>query len=123
MALGTGVLVIVVGARSDSLLVIATGFFAMGSGMAGYVPVQEVMWATFFGRRHLGSVRSSAMPFSLALGALGPILIALYHDRMDSYDGILVGMSGLVLVSAVLILFARNPARSEHAPRKTASPA
>jgi OFA family oxalate/formate antiporter-like MFS transporter len=119
LALGLGVLVIVVGARSGSVLVVAIGFFAMGSRMAGYVPIQEVMWATFFGRRHLGAVRSSAMPFSLALGALGPVLLASYYDRVGSYDGVLVAMSALVLACAVLVFFARNPARPERAPDET----
>jgi sugar phosphate permease len=123
LALGLGVLVIVVGARSGSVLVVALGFFAMGSGMAGYVPIQEVMWATFFGRRHLGAVRSSAMPFSLALGALGPVLLASYYDRVGSYDGVLVAMSALVLACAVLVFFARNPARPERAPDETVVPA
>ncbi len=113
VALGVGVLVIVAGARAESVAIVALGFFAMGSGMAGYVPIQEVMWATFFGRRHLGAVRSSAMPFSLALGALGPVLVASYHDRVGSYDGVLAALAGLVLASAALVFFARTPARPE----------
>jgi OFA family oxalate/formate antiporter-like MFS transporter len=111
VSLGVGVLVIVIGARWSSTGVVALGFFAMGSGMAGYVPIQEMMWASFFGRRHLGAVRSVAMPLSLALGASGPVLVALYYDRVGSYDGVLVGMSMLVLASAALILFARSPVR------------
>ena len=115
VTLGAGVLVIVLGARAQSLAIVAFGFFAMGSGMAGYVPVQEIMWATFFGRRHLGAVRSSAMPVALVLGASGPVLVAAYYDRIGSYDGVFVVLSGLVLASAVLVFFARNPARPERA--------
>ena len=110
-SLGLGVLVIVIGARSGSTAVVALGFFAMGMGMAGSVPIQEVIWASFFGRRYLGAVRSVAMPFTLVLAASGPVLVALYHDQVGSYDGILVGMSVLVLASAALMFLARAPVR------------
>ncbi len=113
LGVGTGVLIIVLGARAQSLPLVALGFFAMGSGMAGYVPVQEIMWAGFFGRRHLGAVRSSAMPITVVLGALGPVLVASYYDRAGSYDGILVVISALVIANAALIFFARRPARRE----------
>ncbi|MYH41335.1 MAG: MFS transporter [Chloroflexi bacterium] len=113
VALGTGVLVIVLGARAQSLPLVALGFFAMGSGMAGYVPVQEIMWASFFGRRHLGAVRSSAMPVAIGLGASGPVLVAYYYDRTGSYEGIFVVLSALVLASAALVFLARSPDRRE----------
>lgn len=115
-SLGIGVLVIVVGARWGNTVVVALGFLAMGAGMAGYVPIQEVMWASFFGRRYLGAVRSAAMPFTLVLGASGPVLVALYHDQTGSYDGILIGMSALVLASAALIFLARTPVRRVRTP-------
>ena len=113
VALGTGVLVIVLGARAQSLPLVALGFFAMGSGMAGYVPVQEIMWASFFGRRHLGAVRSSAMPVAIGLGASGPVLVAYYYDRTGGYEGIFVVLSALVLASAALVFLARSPDRRE----------
>lgn len=113
VALGTGVLVIMLGARAQSLPLVALGFFAMGSGMAGYVPVQEIMWASFFGRRHLGAVRSSAMPVAIGLGASGPVLVAYYYDRTGSYEGIFVALSALVLASAALVFLARSPDRTE----------
>ena len=117
LALGTGVLVIMLGARAQSLPLVACGFFAMGSGMAGYVPVQEIMWASFFGRRHLGAVRSSAMPVAIGLGASGPVLVAYYYDRTGSYEGIFVALSALVLASAALVFLARSPDRTERPER------
>ena len=117
VALGTGVLVIMLGARAQSLPLVACGFFAMGSGMAGYVPVQEIMWASFFGRRHLGAVRSSAMPVAIGLGASGPVLVAYYYDRTGSYEGIFVVLSALVLASAALVFLARSPDRRERPER------
>ena len=63
------------------------GFFVLGLGWGGLIPLQEVIWATFFGRRYLGSVRSAGMPFSLVIGAGAPLLASVYFDRVGNYDG------------------------------------
>ena len=49
----------------------------LGFGWGGMIPLQEVIWASFFGRRFLGSIRGAAMPFSLLLGAPAPALLAI----------------------------------------------
>ena len=79
---GGAVLVIVysVATRFDAL--VYSGFIMMGFGWGGLLPLQEVIWATTFGRRYLGSVRSTALPFVLGMAALGPVLVAYYYDQV-----------------------------------------
>ena len=62
----------------------------MGVGWGGLLPLQEVIWASFFGRRYLGSVRSTAMPFTFGMSALGPVLVAYYYDIAGDYNMALV---------------------------------
>lgn len=87
------------------------GFFVLGLGWGGLIPLQEVIWATFFGRRHLGAVRSAAMPFSLVIGAGAPLLASWYFDQVGNYDGAFYAVAAMNATAAVLLLFARRPVR------------
>jgi hypothetical protein len=77
------------------------------------IPLQEVIWATFFGRRHLGAVRSAGLPFSLLLGAGAPLIVSMYFDRVGNYDGALYTVAVLNILSAVLLLFIPKPGRAD----------
>ena len=101
---GVSVIFIVISIAAGMDLLVYAGFLAMGFGWGGMLPLQEVIWASFFGRRYLGSVRSMALPFSFGLSAVGPVLVALYYDIAGNYDLALVAMGLCNLVSAVMLL-------------------
>ncbi len=111
IAISIGMLGVVLSARSGSTTLVAVSFLTVGSGMAGFVPVQEVLWATLFGRRHLGAVRGVVLPFQLLFGAAGPLALSLYYDIAGSYDGILVVMAGFAAIAAVMVQLVRDPTR------------
>ncbi len=104
-----GVAVIVTGARADTLWLIWLGFFIWGFGFGGTIPIGEFIWARYFGRRYLGSVRGLAVPFTILFGSLGPISIALYFDATSRY-GVAFGALTLVyIIGGLLILSSREP--------------
>ena len=111
-------IVVTVNARADHLVYVA--FFALGTGWGGFLPLQEVIWATFFGRRYLGAVRSAGMPFALGLSATAPVATAYYFDRVGDYDGAFLMVAFLALVAVLLISFARPPTRPERAEESAA---
>ena len=78
-------------------------FLLMGIGWGGLLPLQEVIWASVFGRRYLGSVRSTAMPFTFGMSAVGPILVASYYDSAGSYDVALMVIATCNLASALML--------------------
>ena len=104
---------IVVSARQSADLALYASFFLLGIGWGGFIPFQEVVWATYFGRRYLGAARSAGMPFALGLGATAPFATAFYYDRVGNYDGALLAVAVLALVAIVLITFVRRPERAE----------
>jgi sugar phosphate permease len=108
-----------VAARSDPLMFL--GFFMLGAGFGGVIPLQEVIWATYFGRRYIGSVRSAALPFSLLIGAGAPLLASLYFDRVGNYDGAFLTIAAMNATAAVLLLFVRRPTRTAVAPAPAAT--
>lgn len=101
---GLSVLLIVAGIGASDLRVIYAGFLLLGVGWGGMIPLQEVIWALYFGRRHLGSVRSAALPFALIMGAGGPLAVAHYCDVVGHYDGAFAAVGIMSLVAGVLIL-------------------
>ena len=112
---GVSVIFIVYAIANQMHFLVYTGFLIMGVGWGGMLPLQEVIWASFFGRRYLGSVRSMALPFSFGLSAVGPVLVAWYYDFAGNYDLALIAMGLCNLASALLLLRLNNDTISEPA--------
>jgi len=102
----------VVGAYTSSAL--------FGVGMAGYGLLSEVVWADFFGREHLGSIRGITMIFQLVGNASGSLIAAILVDIQGDYDGAFDVILVLFGVSFFVLLLARRPkARSPRERRQT----
>lgn len=99
-------IVLSVGWRLDWL--VYASFLMMGIGWGGLLPLQEVIWASFFGRRYLGSVRSTAMPFSFTLSAIGPWVVGAYYDAVGNYDVALLVIASCNLASGVMLYRIRD---------------
>jgi MFS family permease len=106
---GVAMVVIVLAAKEQALVPLVAGFLLMGWGFGGQIPLQETIWASYFGRRHLGAVRSVAMPFSLVLGAGGPLAVSFYFDVVGNYDGAFFAIGAMWALAAVLVLLVRRP--------------
>ena len=106
-AIALVLIVYAVRAHADWWVVV--GFFLLGMGWGGLVPLQETVWASFFGRRYLGAVRSAGLPFALFIGASAPFLVSFYYDRTNSYDGAFLLVAALAVVATGLLLFAKKP--------------
>ena len=104
-----GVVIVVLAAELGDVAILATGFVMVGWGLGGQIPIQEVIWGSYFGRRYLGAVRSAALPFALFLGAGGPQAVQIYYDHVGNYNGALYVVAGLWLLAAVLVIMVRKP--------------
>ncbi|MFT4101109.1 MAG: MFS transporter [Burkholderiaceae bacterium] len=101
---GLAMMMIVITVQQRSTTWQSVAFFLMGIGWGGMIPMQEVIWASHFGRRHLGAIRGAALPMALVIGAVGPLAVAYYHDVVGNYDGALLFVGGMAIVGAVVIL-------------------
>ncbi|MDP6607024.1 MAG: MFS transporter [Dehalococcoidia bacterium] len=112
-------IIILLSAKAGIVPPLAAGYVLMGIGFGGHIPIQEVIWASYFGRRYLGAVRSVAMPFSLVIGAGAPLAVASYFDAVGNYDGAFYAISVLWMVAAALVMLVRRPRvpRTPRAPR------
>ena len=82
---GIALFAIVLSVDSGLLFWIYAAYFMLGLGWGGMIPLQEVIWGSYFGRRHLGAVRSAGLPFALLFGAGAPLAVSYYHDITGGY--------------------------------------
>ncbi|MCP4543126.1 MAG: MFS transporter [Chloroflexi bacterium] len=78
--------------------------------MLGFVgTVGNVIWATYFGRRHLGSITGVTMTISVVGTALGPMPMGIARDLLGSYSTTLTVSAVLPLLLSVACLFCKQP--------------
>ncbi len=106
---GVSLAFIVIAIDAHSLLGTYAAFFVLGIAWGGMIPLQEVIWGSFFGRRFLGSVRSAALPFALLLGAIAPYLVSVYRDASGEYSTALLVVAALNVMSGFMIYLVRPP--------------
>jgi OFA family oxalate/formate antiporter-like MFS transporter len=100
---------IVFGVSTGPIWVTYAGFVLLGFGWGGMIPLQEVIWASYFGRRHLGAVRSAALPFALVFGAGAPLATSYSFDVIGNYNAAFLTLAALSLLAAVLLLVVPKP--------------
>lgn len=80
-----------------------------GLASGSYRVMDSVVWAKYFGRRHLGSIKGLTMIGVTGATALGPYPLGLSLDWFGSYNPVLSGLLVLPVSIAVLALFIRRP--------------
>ena len=72
-ALGAfGFVLVIQAAPSGNWTLIAGALAVMGFGIGGNIPIQDMFWAEYFGRRYLGAVRSIGFPIAMGINATHP---------------------------------------------------
>ena len=83
--------------------------FAVLFGLAfSAVPtLQNVVFADYFGRAHLGALRGFATPFQMVFNAGGPLAAAILFDLTQSYTLILMVFAAAYALASVAMLASR----------------
>jgi OFA family oxalate/formate antiporter-like MFS transporter len=97
--------------QTDALAWLYSGFFFYGTGLGGAQVLQEVMWANYFGRISLGTVRGLSLPIVLVFAAAGPPFFGYLFDYTGSYELSLKLFIAVQIVSAGLTLLIRRPVK------------
>ena len=89
--------------------ILFAGFFLYGFGFGGTIPLGEFLWASYFGRAHIGAIRGVGMPMTTLGAMLGPVLIGLWFDYSGTYQPGFLAIVGLYLGGAMLIGLLKKP--------------
>jgi MFS family permease len=103
---------LVIAVASAQLPHVYLGFFLYGIGLAGSFILREVIWANFFGRASLGTVRGISLFFSHLFAASGAPFFGFLFDATGSYNVSFTLFAIALFTSAILILLARPPMKA-----------
>ena len=103
-AFGLGIVI----ATSEALF-LYVGFLLYGIGLGGGWVLQELIWANYFGRLSLGTVRGAGILVTHAFGAAGAPFFGFIHDATGSYTPSFVSFVCALALSALLSLIVRPP--------------
>ncbi len=93
--------------QSDVTIIAAS--FIYGLTARGESSLYSLLLAGYFGRDSFGKIAGFITPFTLVGVAIGPLLGSLVFDLTGTYQGLYLALSGVHLMSALLVYFARDP--------------
>jgi MFS family permease len=94
---------------TNQLASLYIGFSLYGIGLGGSWVLQELIWATYYGRMSLGTVRGLGILVTHAFGAAGAPFFGFVHDSTGSYISSFVMFVMALVVSAFLTLLVTAP--------------
>jgi MFS family permease len=83
----------------------------LGTVQGFLMNTNQIVWPTYFGRTHLGSIRGVANFGTMSAAALGPLPLALSIDLSGSYTTGLIAYMVLPPLCGVAALLAGKPGR------------
>lgn len=105
MAIGFGVLLTV----NNLLLGLLWGVFMGVVGGGVFSTLYQVIFADYYGRESLGTVRSAVWPIQMLTNAAGPLTAAVAYDAFGTYVPVFATFALLMIVSALFAFAARPP--------------
>jgi MFS family permease len=101
---------------SPGTLLAGVILFGLGAGCSQVAG--ELIWASFYGRLSLGTVRGVSYPLQSLFASAGPLVVGLMYDFSGSYHSAFAMMMMGCLLSAGLVQLARPPRRREASPAR-----
>ncbi len=87
------------------------GFFLYGIGISGGMVLPDLLWAHYFGRLSLGSIRGLGLLMVQSISAIGPPFFGFLFDITGSYFLPFTLLIAALTISAILCLVMRPPTK------------
>ena len=94
---------------TNHLVPLYLGFFLYGIGLGGSMVLPDIIWANYFGRLSLGTVRGLGLLLTHVLAAAGPPFFGFLFDITKSYLLSFALFIMVLILSAFLSLLLRAP--------------
>jgi MFS family permease len=82
-----------------------------GVSVGGRQTLEPVMWANYYGRSSLGTIRGVAWPVQIMGFAAGPVIAGMAYDLVGDYLWVFGVFAVSSLGSALLVLLAKPPVK------------
>ena len=96
----------------DTVLLMFVSFTLFGAGIGGLMLLNSFLWADYFGRLHLGSIRGIVMPITMFFSALGAPLAGFIRDTTGTYDNIWWLSVVIMLIATALLASTGRPIKT-----------
>ena len=80
-----------------------------GLAAASFVVVQNFIWPSYFGSRHIGAIRGASLAVTLPFAAIGAPVAGMVRDATGSYLPVWWASIALLVVGSVLMLLTPKP--------------
>ena len=96
-------------ALSDRLLPEIVSAAGVGFGVGGLHLLIRLVWADYYGRQNLGTIRGLTMSVQVGGQALGPVIAGFMFDYFDSYRIPFTFFAVAVFLAGIMALAAKPP--------------
>lgn len=92
----------------------AAAAYAAIAGLAGggFLVAQQLIWADYFGRLSVGTIRGGASLFIGLLGPMGPLVAGFLFESTGNYTSAFTISAVLFVIGLVAMVFAKPPVRT-----------
>jgi sugar phosphate permease len=97
---------------ADTHLVMFVSMIVFGLGIGVLMLMQNYLWADYFGRRYLGSIRGAVTPITLLFGGAGAPVAGYVQDFTGSYTPVWL-IATVLMVLGALVLASTPPPRAK----------
>ena len=104
-----GVIFILATSSYFKIYILYIGFFLYGFGFGGTIPLSQYLYASYFGRRYIGSIIGAGHPIQTFFTALGPLATASWFDISGSYTSPFLLVIGLFITGAFIVWKSTSP--------------
>ena len=96
---------------ADNLAIMFASMALFGLGIGGMMFLQNFIWADYFGRQNVGSIRGFVNPINLAVGGLGAPAAGYVRDILGTYDPAWWAGVALMAFAAALVVSTSAPSK------------
>ncbi len=96
---------------ANNLVIMFASMALFGLGIGGMMFLQNFIWADYFGRQSVGSIRGFVNPINLAVGGLGAPAAGYVRDILGTYDPAWWAGVALMGLASALVMSTSAPGR------------
>ncbi|MCE2457869.1 MAG: MFS transporter [Dehalococcoidia bacterium] len=96
---------------ANNILIVFVSMAVFGLGIGGMMFLQNFIWADYFGRDSVGSIRGLVNPINLVVGGLGAPIAGYIHDFTGTYDPAWWVGVALMVFAAILTIVTPAPTK------------